>query len=246
MNTSLNSDQADSAAEALLHSASANGFQMVVSGAQSKALSDFQRVNIQGKLTGSGIEEQLPTIAIVAHYDAYGVAPMLAKGADSNGSGVVALLELARLFSKLYTNSRTHAKYNILFLLSAGGRLNYIGTKRWIEEQLDSSESSLLSDVSYVLCLDSQGRETVSTYVSKPPRDGVAGDVLLKNLREVTRQFYPEVTFEMVHKKINLADEYLSWEHERFSIRRLPGFTSLTTAHTTYHCPSLSWMSETP
>ena len=30
----------------------------------------------QGKLTGSGIEEQLPTIAIVAHYDAYGVAPV--------------------------------------------------------------------------------------------------------------------------------------------------------------------------
>ncbi len=29
--------------------------------------------------------------------------------------------------------------YNILFLLSAGGKLNYIGTKRWIEDQLDSS-----------------------------------------------------------------------------------------------------------
>lgn len=31
---------------------------------------------VQGKLTGYGIEEQLPTIAIVAHYDAYGVAPV--------------------------------------------------------------------------------------------------------------------------------------------------------------------------
>ena len=34
-------------------------------------------VAIQGKLVGHGVEEQLPTIAIVAHYDTYGIAPVL-------------------------------------------------------------------------------------------------------------------------------------------------------------------------
>ena len=49
---------------------------MVVSGAQSKALPDFQITNIQGRLSGHGIEEQLQTIVITAHYDATGVAPV--------------------------------------------------------------------------------------------------------------------------------------------------------------------------
>ena len=31
---------------------------------------------VQGKLPGYGIEDQLPTIAVVAHYDAFGVAPV--------------------------------------------------------------------------------------------------------------------------------------------------------------------------
>lgn len=30
----------------------------------------------QGKLTGKGIEDQLPTIAIVTHYDSFGIAPV--------------------------------------------------------------------------------------------------------------------------------------------------------------------------
>ncbi|VDH93180.1 Hypothetical predicted protein [Mytilus galloprovincialis] len=230
-------DQAASALEALMSGASANGFQMVVGGPQSKSLPDFQITNIQGHLSGFGIEEQLPTIAVVAHYDAFGVAPkknILSKTTKVGlvcqlvqiqyGSGVIAcgLLDC----SKLYTNSRTHAKYNLIFLLSGGGKFNYQGTKRWIEDNIENQESSLLTDVAYVLCLDSLGRsDNLFLHVSKPPKEGTAGHTLLQNIEEVSKSFFEEVKFKMNHKKINLAEDMLAWEHERFSIKRLPAFT---------------------
>ena len=68
----------------------------------------------------------------------------MSNGCDSNGSGVVALLELSRLLSYLYSNSKTIAPMNVLFLLTAEGKFNYYGLKKWLEEQSDSAECKLL------------------------------------------------------------------------------------------------------
>ncbi|XP_040040482.1 BOS complex subunit ncln isoform X3 [Gasterosteus aculeatus] len=224
--TSSSSQGSLSAAEVLLHTATANGFQMVTSGAQSKAVSDWAITSLEGRLAGVGGED-LPTIVVVAHYDSFGIAPWLSYGADSNGSGVSMLLELARLFSKLYTYKRTHAGYNLLFFVSGGGKFNYQGTKRWLEDNLDHTDSSLLQDnVAFVLCLDTLGNgDSLHLHVSKPPKEGSPQFSLLKELELVAASQYPEVKFSMVHKKINLADDMLAWEHERFGIRRLPAFT---------------------
>ncbi|XP_026054397.1 nicalin-1 isoform X4 [Carassius auratus] len=223
---SSSSQGASSAAEVLLHTATANGFQMVTSGAQSKAVSDWAITSLEGRLTGSGGED-LPTIVLVAHYDSFGVAPWLSYGADSNGSGVAVLLELARLFSRLYSYKRTHAGYNLLFFLSGGGKFNYQGTKRWLEDNLDHTDSSLLQDnVAFVLCLDTLGNsDNLHLHVSKPPKEGSPQHLLLKELETVSAHQHPDLKFSMVHKKINLADDTLAWEHERFGIRRLPAFT---------------------
>uniref|UniRef100_A0A6B0VEE4 BOS complex subunit NCLN n=1 Tax=Ixodes ricinus TaxID=34613 RepID=A0A6B0VEE4_IXORI len=220
------SGRSGSVAQELWGMLKASGFQLVVSGSQAKVMSDVQLSSIQGKLSGFGVEEQLPTGVIVAHYDTHGISPALAFGADSNGSGVAALLELARLLSMLYTSSRTHPQFNLVFLVSAGGKFNYHGTKKWIEDNIDSSEGSLLADSLFTMCLDSIGSgDELYLHVSKPPKEGSAAARLFAELERVGAGMEPPLKVSMMHKKINLADEVLAWEHERFSMRRLPAFT---------------------
>jgi len=225
------SEAANSALAALLQSVSNSGYQLVVSAGTPQAVKEQGIVSMAGSLSSSGSEDSPPSILVVAHYDAGGAAPSLAMGADSNGSGVSMLLELARLLSSLYSSSRSHPAHAITFLLSGGGKLNYAGTKRWLEEHLDmDTTSDLLANVDFVLCLDSVGGSSpLKLHVSKPPKEGSAGEALLRNLNSVAAALAGEGErpgeVEVVHKKINLADDSLAWEHERFSIRRLPAFT---------------------
>jgi len=226
------SEAASSAFSALLESVSSSGYQLVVSTSSPQPIKEQGVVSMSGSLPGSvsssGDSDSIPTILVVAHYDAAGAAPGLSQGADSNGSGVSVLLELARMFSSIYSSSRSHPPVSLVFLLAGGGKINYAGTKRWLEEHLDmDTTSDMLANVDFVLCLDSLAKDSaLKLHVSKPPKEGSAGDVFLKNLRSVTKVLEPSVTpVEMVHKKINLGDSSLAWEHERFSIRRLPAFT---------------------
>jgi hypothetical protein len=121
-----------------------DGYRLVVDDGEASPISSVPVVNLQSTLLGQGgiggDEDNLPTIAIVTHYDTFGVAPSLAVGADDNGSGVVTFLELARLFSKLYRRMNTQGKYNIVFVLTGAGRENFAGAKHW----LDNADTRLL------------------------------------------------------------------------------------------------------
>ncbi|KAH1008079.1 hypothetical protein HUJ04_005225 [Dendroctonus ponderosae] len=214
-----------SAAETLFSSIAANGYQIVISAGTPTARTDTKIATIYGHLAGYRPDGKVPTIAIVTHYDSFGVAPELSHGADANGSGVIVMLELIRLLSGLYADPKTRGKFNIIFVLAGGGKINFQGSKKWLEEQLDSSEGSLIQEASFVLCLDTlAASDTIFMHVSKPPKDGSPASIFYKNLKSVGED-YPSVSIEGVHKKINLAEDILAWEHERYSIRRLTAFT---------------------
>ncbi|XP_045884757.1 nicalin-1-like [Micropterus dolomieu] len=204
----------------------ATAFQILVSNnVPIKAITDNAITTLEGVLPGKG--EDAPTIVITAHYDSYGLAPWLSYGADSNASGVTILLELARLFQKLFSSSSTRPLYNLMFSLSGAGKYNFLGTKRWIEENMDHAESSLLHDnVEFVLCLDTLANsDELYMHVSRPPKPDTPMYSFIQLLEEVVSSRFPWVKVGLVHKKINLVESAVAWEHERYSLRRIPSFT---------------------
>ena len=129
---------------------------------------DAEIASVHGWLKGltSEVDAHLPTIAIVANYDSLSAIPSLAKGANSNGSGVVAVLELARLFSKIYRQPRSRVAFNFLFVLTGASKFNYAGTKFWIERM----ERDILDRIDFVLCLDSIASEDLHLHFSRPAK----------------------------------------------------------------------------
>ena len=143
-----------------------------------------------------------------------------------NGDTAI-LMTIADLFSKMHSVPHSMPKYRLMFLLSeSGSLLNFQGIKKWLDENVQ------LQNVDFVLCLDSIVKalnadvtgNAMYMHVSKPPKEGTSMTNFYKILKTVG-QNYDNLTAEGVHKKINLAEQQLAWEHERFSMKRLPPFT---------------------
>lgn len=64
--------------------------------------------------------------------------------------------------------------------MNAGGRLNYLGTRNWIQ----AADERLLSNIKFALCLDTIGLEdSLSLHVSRIPKEGVVKELFDVNLK---------------------------------------------------------------
>ncbi|XP_012485132.1 uncharacterized protein LOC105799236 [Gossypium raimondii] len=203
--------------------ATTGGYKFVIPTTEPKKVASPTMTNIQGWLSGlktDGDANQLPTIAIVASYDTFGAAPALSVGSNSNGSGIVALLEIARLFSLLYSNPKTRGRYNLLFGLTSGGPYNYNGTQKWLR----SFDQRLRESIDYAICLNSIGSwdNELWIHVSKPPENAYIKQIF-EGLSNVAEEL--DLKVGLKHKKINISNPRVAWEHEQFSRLRVTAAT---------------------
>ncbi|CAJ0592526.1 unnamed protein product [Cylicocyclus nassatus] len=211
-----------SATQHLFNSIAANTFQFTSTGSHSSNALTYKPNNIIGRLRSS--DRSAPTIAFVAHYDSHAAFPGAAVGADSNGSGVVVLLELLAIFRKLYEKPVTRPPFNLIFVWTAAGKYNYQGARQFIEDFQSADDHHL----ELAICVEALGGAgSLRMHASKQPADGSAADRLLRRLRHAA----PNQSVELVTKKISV-NQPSAWEHEKFNIKRLPAVTlSRLSAH---------------
>lgn len=65
--------KSNSEIQSLIDIVSASGYQVIVSAGQPSPRNDVKIATIHGKLSGTGAEDKLPTIALVAYYDSSSV-----------------------------------------------------------------------------------------------------------------------------------------------------------------------------
>lgn len=184
----------------------------------------FSTHSFLGSRQSGAVRQQKAVLAIVAYYDTLAAAPGLALGADGNGSGVAVLLELARLLRRLFNEAKVHATHDLLFVITGGDRFNFGGTMAW----LDEIDPSISERISYALCLDSLAQQqSLRLHVSRGAKTDFVSS-LYETFQSVAAQ--QGVHFDLVHKKINLADPVVYWQHEQFARKRI-------TAGTLSHLP---------
>ncbi|XP_022229191.1 nicalin [Drosophila obscura] len=218
----------------LIMSVSANGYHATVTGTTKVANKNSKVPIIYGELVPHQLHlktndnavdgHKLPVILITATLKTFGVFNDYPVNTD-----ITVLLALIEMFSKLHSTTNMAPNYRLLFLISDTGLLlNFQGSKKWLE----MDDNSSLQNVEFVLCLDtiieslsSNPDMAMYMHVSKPPKEKTSISYFFKLLKSTAEKFAYNITVEGVHKKINLADSKLAWEHERFSIKRYPSFT---------------------
>lgn len=189
--------------------------------------------NVVGVLEGKGPLAQ-QTVVIGAHYDhlGYGIGgslsssrkPAIHHGADDNGSGTTAVLELARRFAA----QPDRQGRRLVFMLFSGEELGLLGSKHYCKEPIFP-----LQDTAAMFNLDMVGRLRSD---AKNPRDRllVEGSNTAKVFDELLTALNPKHDFLLV-KSENLP---ANSDHFSFYQKKIPVLFFWTGIHVDYHKPS--------
>lgn len=194
---------------------------------------DVHSQNVLGYLEGSDLKDQL--IVISAHYDHIGIGEDgdVYNGADDDGSGTTAVLELAKAFN--YSKKYGHGpRRSILFLAVTGEEKGLLGSDYYTQDPVFPLNKTVAN-----LNIDMIGRID-SAHIHQPNYIYLIGsDKLSSSLHQISEEMNSKFTKLSLDYKYNDPNDperiYYRSDHYNFAKNGIPVIFYFNGVHEDYH-----------
>ncbi len=188
--------------------------------------------NVLGYIEGTDLKNEL--IIVTAHYDHLGIdGPIVFNGADDDGSGTVAVIELAKTFAKAKQDGHG-PKRSILFMTVAGEEKGLLGSSFYVNHP----EFPLANTVCD-LNIDMIGREDLKhkdnpNYIYIIGSDKLSSS--LHTINENANKTYTKLELDYTYNDENDKNRfYYRSDHYNFAKNGIPVIFYFNGIHTDYH-----------
>ncbi|MFZ6011454.1 MAG: M28 family peptidase, partial [Bacteroidota bacterium] len=196
--------------------------------------------NVLGYLEGTDKKDEL--IIITAHYDHIGKQSGSAEedqinnGADDDGSGTVAVMELAKIFSNAKKDGKGPRR-SMLFMTVTGEEKGLLGSDYYTQHPVFPLANTVVD-----LNIDMVGRRDGQHKDSAPYVYVIGSDKLsseLHTLSESTNKTYVKLLFDYTYNDQNHPERlYYRSDHWNFAKNNIPIIFYFDGIHEDYHKPS--------
>jgi len=194
--------------------------------------------NVLGFLEGTDKKDEV--VVITAHYDHVGIggngADKINNGADDDGSGTSAVLQLAKAFAEAKKEGKGPRR-SILFMLVTGEEKGLLGSEYYSENPVYPLNKTVVD-----LNIDMVGRRDPQHKDSAPYVYVIGSDKLsteLHNLNEQMNKTYTKLILDYTYNDQNHPDRlYYRSDHWNFAKKNIPIIFFFDGIHEDYHKPS--------
>ena len=195
-----------------------------------------QTANIIGVIPGKDPIKKDEYIVVTAHFDHLGMrGEDIFNGADDNGSGTSAVLEIAQAFS-IAKSLDLGPDRSIIFLLVSGEEKGLLGSKFYTDHPLIPLENTIANvNIDMVGRVDDKHEDPNYIYV-------IGADRLSTTLHEVNEDVNRR--FENLELDYTYNDEadpnryYYRSDHYNFAVKGIPAVFFFNGTHADYHRPT--------
>jgi len=191
--------------------------------------------NVLGYIEGSDLKDEL--LVMTAHYDHIGMdGEKIYNGADDDGSGTVAIMELAEAFAKAKKGGHGPRR-SMLFMTLSGEEKGLLGSKYYTDNPVFALENTIADlNIDMIGRLDSMHRDNPN-YIYLIGSDRLSTD--LHNISEEANKLYTNLELDYTFNIPNDPNRfYYRSDHYNFAKNNIPVIFYFNGVHEDYHRPT--------